>query len=276
MPAKKIEIDNSIQKLRAEGRGLGHGKEYKPAIFAVSVKSRGNKTRWMGQITEREHQVLSDPEYYVGNILDFSPSVKDIREQYPLWPIEETLEIAQLLGVEHPNKRRKGQAAKYILMTTDFVIDKETDKGVVVVARTVKLHGDLDDKRVLEKLEIERIYWERRGIDWGIITDLDYNETMATNIAECLRPHRTLEGRMSITGTELERLSRELTLMVKEQNQPLSAILRAFERKNNMPQGEAISLPWYLIANRQWAVDLSKPLDASMQIELLSDSFSQL
>lgn len=256
--------------MRAEGRGLGHGKEYKPWIFAASTTSYGNKTRWIGRITGREHQVLSNPEYYAGNIIDFSPRVTDIREQYPLWPIEETLGIAQALGVVHPNKRRKRSKAKYIVMTTDFVIDVESNGRTVSVARAVKKHRDLEDPRVLEKLEIERVYWERRGIDWGIITDQDYDETMAKNIAEVIRPHRTLEGRMSLPDSELKRLSRELTQMVQERDEPLSAILREFERRNNIPQGQAISLPWFLIANRHWTVDLSKKLDPFRKLEIIS------
>ena len=271
MDQQSIELDpRQFRQMRAEGRGLGHGKDYKSWIFAASTKPYGNKTRWIGRITGREHQVLSDPEYYAGNIIDFSPQVTDIREQYPLWPIEETLEIGHALGVEHPNKRRKGSKAKYIVMTTDFVIDVESNRGTVSVARAVKKHRDLEDPRVLEKLEIERIYWERRGIDWGIITDQDYDETMATNIAEVIRPHRTLEGRMNLPDSELKRLSRELTEMVQERDEPLSAILREFERRNNIPQGEAISLPWFLIANRHWTVDLCKKLDPFQKIELIS------
>lgn len=273
MPRKNIQLDpNEMQRYRAAGHGSGHGLEYKPHIRAASVKVHGNKTRWIGMTTGREHQVLSTPEYYVGNIADFCPRVKKIREQFPLWPIEQTIEIADELGVEHPNHSARGRKAKYTLMTTDFLFDIETDTGIETIARTVKLHKHLDDPRILEKLEIERIYWANREIDWGIITELDYNKTVATNIAEVLRPHRTLEGRMDITDKELARLSHELTHMVQERDEALSAILREFERQNNIPQGEAISLPWFLIANRKWTADLTKKLTASRKLELLSTS----
>ncbi|WP_409297820.1 hypothetical protein V1498_07050 [Peribacillus sp. SCS-26] len=39
------------------------------------------------------------------------------------------------------------------------------------------------DKRVLEKFEIERVYWERHENDWGIVTELEKPKTMAHNIA---------------------------------------------------------------------------------------------
>lgn len=38
-------------------------------------------------------------------------------------------------------------------------------------------------KRVLEKFEIERVYWERHHIDWGIVTELEVPKNMAHNIA---------------------------------------------------------------------------------------------
>ena len=55
-------------------------------------------------------------------------------------------------------------------MTTDLLVTHASNLGPVDVAYTVKYDDELSQKRVLEKLEIERIYWERRGIAWRIIT----------------------------------------------------------------------------------------------------------
>jgi len=45
-------------------------------------------------------------------------------------------------------------------MTTDFVIDVESNRGTVSVAWAVKKHRDLEDP-CIEKLDW-KIYWERR------------------------------------------------------------------------------------------------------------------
>jgi len=37
-------------------------------------------------------------------------------------------------------------------------------------------------KRTLEKLEIERRYWESKNIQWKIITDKEINKTVVSNI----------------------------------------------------------------------------------------------
>ncbi len=51
--------------------------------------------------------------------LDWAPSVVDIREQFPLLPIEDTLRIAERLGYRHP---RHPQTRRPIVMTTDFLV----------------------------------------------------------------------------------------------------------------------------------------------------------
>lgn len=51
------------------------------------------------------------------------------------------------------------------------------------VARTVKMKDELLKERVLEKFEIEREYWQRRDIDWGIVTEEEIHKVMARNIS---------------------------------------------------------------------------------------------
>jgi hypothetical protein len=78
--------------------------------------------------------------------------------------------IADELGLEHPkNPKTKELEAG----TTDFLITiKDFHGGTNLLARTLKFKDALFNKRVIEKFEIERIYYERQGIDWGIVTIL--------------------------------------------------------------------------------------------------------
>ena len=44
------------------------------------------------------------------------------------------------------------------------------------MARTVKPSKDLNKPRVIELFEIEREYWNNRGVDWAIVTEKEISE----------------------------------------------------------------------------------------------------
>ncbi|WP_326864645.1 TnsA endonuclease N-terminal domain-containing protein [Bacillus inaquosorum] len=45
------------------------------------------------------------------------------------------------------------------------------------------MKDELLKERVLEKFEIDREYWQRRDIDWGIVTGEEVHKIMAQNIS---------------------------------------------------------------------------------------------
>jgi len=111
----------------------------------------GVSSRVKGWTTDRVHELFSQLELRYFYLLDWSVLVTDIREQYPLLPLEETKEIAHQLNIRHPaNPRTKDP----IVMTTDFVVTVGQSIGVTEQARTVKPKEKLSSVRVLEKLEI--------------------------------------------------------------------------------------------------------------------------
>lgn len=268
---RNIILDKTeINQLIRDGRGPRADGSYCPWILTPGVsRSTGAKRNWRGIITKRDHHVLSNWEYYIGNIFDFSLGVKDICEQYPLLPIDETLKIAESLGVVHPYRKNKNKQPKYIVMTTDFVLKVETKEGIVYVARSVKQHDELTKNDwIIEKLEIERRYWAERNIDWGLITDLDYNHTLAENIDNFLRPHKTLEGRLDYSAEEFKLVIEDFTKTIIEWNGSVSEFLRMFEEKHHMGKGKSVSIFWHLLANRHIITDLTQPLDLSKKIAL--------
>ena len=48
--------------------------------------------------------------------------------------------------------------------------------------RNIKQKKELDNPRVREKLEIERRYWSKYGVDWKLITEDEVNYQKARNI----------------------------------------------------------------------------------------------
>ena len=104
--------------------------------------------------TRRVHHFLSQLELNYFYLLEWSEKVVDIREQYPLLPIEETVAIAQQCQIRHPVDPKTKNP---IVMTTDFLISQMI-AFTKEQARTVKTAADLQSERTIEKLEIERQY----------------------------------------------------------------------------------------------------------------------
>src|SRR4051812_20821159 len=90
----------SIAKRIAEGRGQGVGLNYLPWHEVQDFPSRGVIHRPFGLKTGRVHHLFSDLEFTVFLIYDLLTRIIDIREQFPLLPLEETLEIAKKIKVK--------------------------------------------------------------------------------------------------------------------------------------------------------------------------------
>ena len=170
------------EKMIKEGLGSGKGIDYKPWLKIQNFPSKGRVTRVKGIKTQRQHELFSDLERNYFYYLDFADNVVDIREQFPLLPINETIMIAQELGIEHS---KDPTTKEPIVMTTYFLITcKEQNGDIVEKARTLKYKNYLLNKRVLEKFEIERLYFEKQEIDWGIVTEEEVDKTVSNFIAD--------------------------------------------------------------------------------------------
>ncbi|MGA3951971.1 TnsA endonuclease N-terminal domain-containing protein [Ralstonia nicotianae] len=172
-----------IERWRAAGLGRGRGSSYRPWLTIRDVASSGRKSRPWGLTTGRHHHLLSDNELHFFLYSDFAEEVVDIREQFPLFPQEETLRLAEELGIVHP--RYRGTSTP-IVVTTDFLLTvRRRDGEVEHRAYSIKSSSELQDrkrKRVLEKLQLERQYWLARNISWRLITEREFNRVRLTNL----------------------------------------------------------------------------------------------
>lgn len=171
-----------IEKWIKEGRGTGEGADYKPWLTIRDVPSRGIATRSKGWKTKRIHHLMSKLELNYLYTLEWSDAVIDIREQYPLLPLERTLEIADDFGIKHPTDPQTNEET---VMTTDFLITIATSNGLALRARTIKPSSDLN-KRTIEKFAIEQQFYKEQDIDWGIVTEKDKPEQFIRNIDFCI------------------------------------------------------------------------------------------
>ena len=77
----------STERWVKEGRGDGDGAEYKPWLYTWDVASKGRRHQIRGWRHGRVHHLLSDLEAYVFFIYEWTRSVIEIKEQFPLLPL---------------------------------------------------------------------------------------------------------------------------------------------------------------------------------------------
>jgi hypothetical protein len=154
-------------------RGLGSGRQYQPFIKVHEISSTGESFRILGRNSTRPHHLLSRLELSAFLVFDrYKPTI-DIKEQYPL-PIVDSLSICERLGIKHPQI-----SGKLKVVTTDLVIEIKNNSGLAVA---VKYADELDDQRVREKLQIEKVFWEQQGYQWEIFTEHEITSSIKENL----------------------------------------------------------------------------------------------
>lgn len=254
---RRETTEKIIRKRLKEGRGQGRGAEYKPWLYVQDVPSQGLAHRIKGWKTGRVHHLLSKLELAYFYVLEWSSLVVDIREQYPLLPLEETLALADQCGVRHPTDPKSQEP---IVMTTDFLITLPGEGRPVEQARTVKPAQALLGQRTQEKLEIERRFWERRQVDWGVVTEREIPQVLADNI-ELLHAYHDLSDRLDISDIQLQDTATVLTKAVMNSDVPLREITARCDRRLGFEPGVSLTVAYHLLATRQWQIDLNQPLD---------------
>lgn len=156
-----------------QGYGQGQGLDYKPFFYVRDVPSKGRSTILKGLKIPRTHHYLSDIEYHYHILAEFSDVVTEIREQYALLPLAETQAMADRLHIRHPIYARTG--APHVL-TSDLVLTLRKDKQLGLMTISCKAANDIDPKnpsakRTLEKLLLEKAYWENRNVPWHLVTE---------------------------------------------------------------------------------------------------------
>jgi hypothetical protein len=159
-----------------EGRGSGEASHYKPWITVRDLPSEGRSHRVFGHKTQRTHHLLSDLELAVFLLLEWHIETTDIREQFPLRK-EDTLALAIEAGIDHPSSNGVMHT-----MSSDFLVSTSNiDKPKF--ALQAKYAQAMQDPRTIEKLELERRYWQQKEVPWQLITEQDIPKTVFQNIS---------------------------------------------------------------------------------------------
>lgn len=253
----------AIARRKAQGFGEGNGRYYKPWHIVQRTSSRGVSWRLPGWTDDRIVHLLSGLEKKYRLILDWTLTIVGAQEQKDL-PLEETVLIAQELGIEHPRDRVTGCL---VPLSTDMVVTVRVGDRDVQFARTVKYVKDLSDLRVIEKFDIEREYYRRRGINWGIVTERNIPEILVRNI-RWIYTFRTIRFYDTLRQPHVHRIGRLLTRLVETTNAPLRDVAAECDDILGFQQGTSLSVARHLIATRQWIVDMMAPIDPAKRLVL--------
>ncbi len=142
-------------------------------------------------------------------------------------------------------------------------------------ARTIKYADDLQSPRVLQKLEIERRYWEVRGISWGIVTEHEIPFVLADNV-EILYPYRYLDEDSRYSRRELYSAATALTQAVQGSTLSIRHIALDCDAILGFDPGTCLSIAYFLVANRYWEIDMYMPIQPGKRLELKRVDLSKL
>lgn len=251
-----------FEKYLREGRGQGEGPGYTPWIQIQDFASKGVVSRVKGRKAGRVHHLMSKNELAYFYLLDWSDYVLDIREQYPLLDLDCAIDSAAQAGIKYPTDAASGYP--YVL-TCDFMIT--TAKGLK--ARTIKLSSELSNSRTIEKLEIERRYWNEQGVDWKLVTESEISFQKAKNIEYLYAVYGLDDSYFaSIPPAAIERLS----CLYKETELPVSEISKAVEHEFHLCGGIGVMLFKYLAFNNIIAFDMDVQMNLNQRrrVEMVS------
>lgn len=250
---KKHWTEEKIKKYQKEGRGQGEYSEYMPWLKIQDVPSNGNSTRIKGWKTNRQHEFFSNLERDYFFLLDWSEDVQDIRELFPL-DREITLSISEQKNIPHP---MDPTTKTPIVMTTDFLITLKDKNKLVTLARTIKPSEVLDNKRVIEKFEIEREYWVRQNVNWGIVTEKEIPNNYVKNI-QWLHKFYFLDDKMEYLFSQQ---FLKLLITNAKNEQRIIELCNEFDEFYQLDTGSGIIYLKYLLARKLVSIDMQKKIN---------------
>lgn len=248
--------EKKIEDMVANGHGRGVGAQYIPWIHVRDFSSRGTSRRAPSHKTGRKHQLLSDVEFDLFLLLEWSQDFSDIREQYPL-DRDLTQDIARTLGIKHPCYPNTHVPT---VMTVDFLCTRATSGDAEFVAFNAKRKEEAEDEDSLVKLEIQRASLELLGIPHHLVYHSDLPAQKVRNI-EKIRDSMVKEGEVEPRPGYWASMSIWMNQMFASAQSDLTLVefCAQFDSANSAPPGTGLRAARLLMLERILVPDLSLP-----------------
>lgn len=223
--SNKLVLASDAKKLKNRGKGIG--KEYQPFIFLHEISSKGESYRLRSSTVGRIHHLLSRIELGAFLLFDRHPEIIDIREQYPI-QIKDSLEICRQLGIKHPQIN-----GKLTVVSTDLILNFQDSKQIAV---SVKPYTHLSDERTIEKLQIEKAYWEQKECEWRLFTDRQITHGLKENL-EWLHPILSYKNNDSDTDFSVNEIHKIVERILAKQSSNISKVCAELDDLYHMHSG---------------------------------------
>lgn len=269
MPSRRKDTTSAkaIARRIKDGRGAGRGINYLPWYYVTDFPSWGTSsvmTGWNGQ----EHHWVSFGERKTCHCYAWRPDrVLEILGQFPIHPREETVRIAQMMGVRHPPG----------LITIDFLLKVlNSDWTTRYVARDVKELKELADQSVLVNLSIAMIAMELRGIEWGlVISDHDDFPNAEYEAVDWAFKAHDLKSALALGPDKVWEVGRKLNSVIAAAKG--TVVLRRIcidsDRTYGFAKGTSMKVARFLVANKAWALDMTREICTSKPMKIDIDKF---
>jgi hypothetical protein len=272
MAIRKIDL-----KRLKEGRGQGTGLDYKPWIRVQDLPAtQGQRNRDFGMTVGRQYELLSklERDYFLTVDYPLSSANKpekgvpknDIREQFPLLPIDLTIAIAEECGIKHPVDPKTREP---VVMTTDLVFTIATPLGSDIFPRAVKPAEKLSYERVVELLEIDRRFWLYHNKLSKIVTEYQVDPNLVDSI-DYVHKFLHITALHPLTERMIAIIARALTDMAYKSLLPLNEIALACDERLGFKIGSSLLVARHLIASQQWQIDMTKRINPYEQLDILN------
>lgn len=223
---------------------------YKPLLRIVDFSSRGFRTALMSWVAGRPLQLLSTPELDACYYFHADPGLVQVYEQCALDP-DATREIARSLNIRHP-ATRDGD----VIMSTDLVLDFRHNGLPLRRAFSVKRERDLS-RRVVEKFEIERQYWSRRGVECKLLLDTYLPRTVVDNMRLVFARHDPVKVPIP---SAVPAVCAWLGAYVSTSTEPIATLCGRCDGELRLPRGTSLAVCYHLIVRRTFLVDYTHPI----------------
>ena len=139
--------------------------------------------------------------------------------------------------------------------------------GSIDDPRTLKYKADLDT-RTLEKLELERRYWDARNKTLRIVTEDNVPTVLAKNV-EWLHPYKRREDFSTLDELQFSLTASHVLLTLQQTRAPLRDLTITLDDQLGLRLGTSLSLTRYLLANRHLRVDMMQRINPHEPLALI-------
>jgi 3D (Asp-Asp-Asp) domain-containing protein len=165
----------------------------------------------------------------------------------------------------------------YVLCTSFLITLLDTYGNKKYAARSTKAASELEKKLTLEKLELERRYWEQKSVSWAIVTQKDIPMAKVKNIEWVHTSLNSPEDR-GYSEEEMKFLCENFIQMISGNSKKIRTLISEFDKEKALAAQAIKENEEKLIAHSISIIDSSSSTipDMKSALQTLNSLVSQI